>query len=56
MRKRVTVVVIRDGKVLLVGDKGVVSFSLPEGAIENGETVKSAAARELYEELGLNSI
>ncbi len=56
MRKRVTVAVIRDGKVLLVRDKGVVSFSLPGGAIENGETVKSAAARELYEELGLKAV
>jgi len=56
MRKRVTVVVIRDGKVLLVRDKGVVSFSLPGGAIENGESIESAAARELYEELELRSI
>ena len=56
MRKRVTAVVIRDGKVLLVRDKGVVSFSLPGGAIENGESIESAAARELYEELELRSI
>lgn len=56
MRKRVTAVVIRDGKVLLVRDKGLVSFSLPGGAIENGEPIESAATRELYEELGLQSI
>ena len=56
MRKRVTAVVIRDGKVLLVRDKGLASFSLPGGAIKNGEPVKSAAIRELYEELGLQSI
>jgi len=56
MRKRVTAVVIRDSKVLLVRDKGLASFSLPGGAIKNGEPVKSAAARELYEELKLNSI
>ncbi|MBA7482735.1 hypothetical protein ES707_18229 [subsurface metagenome] len=56
MRKRVTAVVIRDSKVLLVRDKGLASFSLPGGAIKNGESVKSAAARELYEELKLNSI
>jgi 8-oxo-dGTP pyrophosphatase MutT (NUDIX family) len=56
MRKRVTAVVIRDGKVLLVRDKGLASFSLPGGAIKNGEPVKSAAIRELYEELGLSSV
>ena len=56
MRKRVTAVVIRDGKVLLVRDKGLVSFSLPGGAIENGESPATAAKRELYEELGLQSI
>ena len=56
MRKRVTAVVIRDGKVLLVRDKGLVSFSLPGGAIKKGEATVSAATRELYEELGLNSI
>jgi len=56
MRKRVTAVVIRDGKVLLVRDKGVVSFSLPGGAIEKGESPATAATRELYEELGLQSI
>jgi len=56
MRKRVTAVVIRDGKVLLVRDRGLVSFSLPGGAIKRGEATVSAAARELYEELGLNSI
>ena len=34
MRKRATAVVIRDGKVLLVRDKGLVAFSLPGGEIE----------------------
>jgi len=56
MRKRVTAVVIREGKVLLVRDKGLVSLSLPGGAIENGEPIESAATRELYEELGLQSV
>lgn len=56
MRKRVTAVVIRDGKVLLVRDKGLVAFSLPGGAVKRGEAIVSAAARELREELGLNSI
>ena len=56
MRKRGTAVVIRDGKVLLVRDKGRHHFSLPGGAIKKGEPTVSAAARELYEELGLKAI
>jgi len=56
MRKRGTAVVIRDGKVLLVRDRGRHHFSLPGGAIKKGEPTVSAAARELYEELGLKAI
>ncbi len=55
MRKRVTAVVIRDDKVLLVRDRGMDKFSLPGGAIENGESVADAVKRELYEELKLNT-
>ena len=54
MRKRGTAVVIRHEKVLLVRDKGRHHFSLPGGAIKKGEPTVSAAARELYEELGLH--
>ena len=53
MRQRGTAVVIRDGKVLLVRDKGKHRFSLPGGKIERNEPTVSAAAREVYEELGL---
>lgn len=56
MRARGTAVVIRNGKVLLVRDKGRHHFSLPGGAIKKGEPTVSAAARELYEELGLHVI
>ena len=56
MRKRGTAVVIRDGKVLLVRDKGHQRFSLPGGGIRKGEPTVSAAVRELYEELGLTAI
>ena len=56
MRKRGTAVVIRDGRVLLVRDRGRHRFSLPGGAIKKGEPTVSAAARELYEELGLKTI
>jgi 8-oxo-dGTP pyrophosphatase MutT (NUDIX family) len=54
MRQRGTVLVIRHGKVLLVRDKGRHKYSLPGGGIHEGEPTVSAAARELYEELGLH--
>ena len=56
LRQRGTAVVIRHGKVLLVRDRGRQRFSLPGGAIKKGEPAVSAAARELYEELGLKAI
>ena len=56
MRQRGVAVVIRHGRVLLVRDKGKRHFSLPGGAIKKDEPTVSAAARELYEELGLHVI
>lgn len=56
LRQRGTAVVIRDGKVLLVRDKGKHQFSLPGGGIRENEPAASAAGRELYEELGLSPI
>ena len=56
MRQRGVAVVIRHGKVLLVRDKGKRRFSLPGGGIKKGEPIVSAAARELYEELGLKAV
>jgi 8-oxo-dGTP pyrophosphatase MutT (NUDIX family) len=56
MRQRGVAVVIRHGEVLLVRDKGKHRFSLPGGAIKKGEPTVSAAARELYEELGLKAV
>jgi ADP-ribose pyrophosphatase YjhB (NUDIX family) len=50
IRQRGTVILIRDGKVLLVGDKGHDKFSLPGEGIHGGEPSVSAAARETYEE------
>ena len=55
MRQRGVEVVIRHGHVLLVKDKGKDRFSLPGGGIKKGEPTVSAAARELYEELGLTA-
>ena len=55
MRQRAVAVVIRRGKILLVRDRGKRQFSLPGGGIHKGEPIVSAAARELYEELGLKA-
>lgn len=55
MRQRAVAVVLKDNKVLLVRDRGKRRFSLPGGAIHKGEPTASAAARELYEELGLSA-
>jgi len=52
---RATAVVVRDGRVLLVRDKGKRQYSLPGGGINKGEPSIAAAARELYEELGLSA-
>jgi 8-oxo-dGTP diphosphatase len=57
LRERATVVVIRDGKVLLVKGKGRFrEFMMPGGGIENGELPIVAAARELHEETNLRAI
>ena len=56
LRQRGTAVVISQGKVLLARDRGRHRFSLPGGGIKRGEPTVSAAARELYEELGLKAM
>jgi 8-oxo-dGTP pyrophosphatase MutT (NUDIX family) len=56
LRYRGTAVVLRDGKVLLVRDRGRHHFSLPGGGIRENEPAASAAGRELFEELGLSPV
>lgn len=49
-------VAVRDGKVLLCRAKGGDSTYLPGGHIEFGETGAEALAREVKEELGVDSV
>ena len=49
-------VIARDGKVLMIRrgtDLGYGLWSLPGGYVDRGEVVESAAAREAWEETGL---
>jgi len=55
MRNRGTAVVFRNGKVLLVRDRGKQKFSLPGGESNRNEPSMAAAIRELYEELGMSA-
>ena len=53
---RGTAIVVRDGKVLLVRDRGVGPFSLPGGRRKGPhEPFLCIAVRELYEELRLTA-
>ena len=55
MRKRATVIVVKGGKALLIKGRGQHRWSFPGGRIERGEAAAAAAARELYEEVGLRA-
>ena len=52
-RQRATVIAEKDGKVLLIREKGQRQYSLPGGGIERGEYTMEAALRELREETKL---
>ena len=54
LRRRATVVLVRNGRVLLVGDE-TGKCLLPGGGIEPGEQPMAAAVRELHEETGLTA-
>ena len=54
-RRRATLIMRREGRILLVRDRGRSSYGLPGGGIEDGELPIVAAARELHEETGLEA-
>ena len=53
LRDRATLVVVRNGLILLARDAGQGHFNMPGGGIEDGETPEEAAVRELREETGM---
>lgn len=56
MRQRAGVIIIRDGKILLLHRHkyGRRYYLVPGGGVEEGETVEEAAVREAREETGLD--
>jgi predicted NUDIX family NTP pyrophosphohydrolase len=55
MRIRGDAVVLREGKLLLVRDKGEKNFSIPGGGAYKKEPSLAASVRELYEELKMTA-
>lgn len=56
IRHRATLVVTREGRLLLVREPGDAEFYLPGGGVERGELPICAAARELHEETGMTAL
>jgi ADP-ribose pyrophosphatase YjhB (NUDIX family) len=56
MRYRATALIIRDGRVLLVKDKGRHDYSMPGGGFKPGESTIQGTIREVNEELKLKTV
>ena len=52
-RRRSTVLAVKEGRYLLVREKGNRSYALPGGGVERGEPTLLAVVRELHEETHL---
>ena len=52
-RNRATALVLNEGRLLLVRERGAKHWSLPGGGMKKGEDPLTAATRELYEETRL---
>jgi len=54
MRERIGAIIIKDKKILMVGDKRQEFLWTPGGKIEEGEDHRATLARELREELNVS--
>ena len=55
-RKTVRAVIIKNNQVLMLYSKLFDDYTFPGGGIKNGENMEEALKRELYEELGANTV
>jgi 8-oxo-dGTP diphosphatase len=55
-RQRVAAIIIQGKKILLVKDKRSDFYEMPGGKVEEGETQLTTLNREIYEEIGIETI
>ncbi len=52
--RRISGIIIQDGKILMLKGKGSQEFSTPGGGVEEGENDEACLRRELKEEIGVD--